>query len=83
MNNTHFSRLAQLGEQLEHTSKRREMTVMLAEFLQGLAPDEIPPTVRLVIGQVFPEWDGRTLNIKTCLTIKAPVVLRAGRTVRC
>jgi DNA ligase-1 len=58
-----FLQLANLGEQLEHTRKRNEMTALLARFLQDLQPQEIPPAVRLTIGQIFPEWDGRALNI--------------------
>jgi DNA ligase-1 len=63
MSNTPFSRLAHLGDQLEQTSKRREMAALLADFLRELSPAEIPPAVRLTIGQVFPEWDGRALNL--------------------
>jgi DNA ligase-1 len=63
MSETPFSELAQLGEQLERTKKRGEMATLLASFLKGLAPAEIPPAVRMTIGQVFPEWDGRALNI--------------------
>ena len=63
MNDTPFAKLAHLGQQLERTSKRRDLTALLADFLRDLSPDEIPPAVRLTIGQVFPEWDGRTLNV--------------------
>jgi DNA ligase-1 len=63
MNDTPFAQMAQLGERLEQTNKRREMTTMLAEFLQVLSPEEIAPAVRLTIGQIFPEWDGRALNV--------------------
>ncbi len=63
MNNTAFVQLADLGEHLAQTSKRKEMSALLAKFLQGLSPEEIPPAVRLTIGQVFPEWDGRSLNV--------------------
>ncbi len=63
MSDTPFARLAQLGEQLERTSKRGELATLLAEFLRELSPEEIPPAVRLTIGQVFPEWDGRVLNV--------------------
>ena len=63
MNDTPFSQLAQLGEQLEQTSKRLELAAWVARFLRSLSPDEIPPAVRLAIGQVFPEWDGRALNV--------------------
>jgi DNA ligase-1 len=63
MSNTPFSRLAHLGERLEQTSKRHEMAALLADFLRELSPAEIPSAVRLTIGQVFPEWDGRALNL--------------------
>jgi DNA ligase-1 len=63
MGNTPFARLAGLGEQLEQTSKRLEMAALLADFLRELPRQEIPPAVRLTIGQVFPEWDGRALNV--------------------
>lgn len=63
MDKTPFSRLAHLSEQLERTSKRREMAALLADVLRELPLAEIPPAVRLTIGQVFPEWDGRALNL--------------------
>ena len=63
MTDTLFAELAQLGEELEATTKRLEMATLLAGFLIKLPPEEIPPGVRLTIGQVFPEWDGRTLNV--------------------
>jgi DNA ligase-1 len=63
MGDTPFARLAHLGEQLERTTRRLEMAALLADFLRGLSPEEIPPAVRLTIGQVFPEWDGRALNV--------------------
>lgn len=63
MSPTAFAQLAQLGEQLEQTRKRRELAALLAKFLTGLEAGEIPPAVRLTIGQVFPEWDERSLNV--------------------
>jgi DNA ligase-1 len=60
---TPFARLAELGEALEATTKRTEMATLLAEFLQELQPEEVRPAVRLAIGQVFAEWDERSLNI--------------------
>jgi DNA ligase-1 len=63
MSDTSFARLAHLGQQLEQTSKRLELTALLVDFLRGLAPEEIPPAVQLTIGQVFPGWDGRALNV--------------------
>lgn len=60
---TPFSRLAALSQQLESTSKRLELAALLAGLLREVEPDEIPLAVRLTIGQVFPEWDGRALNV--------------------
>ncbi len=60
---TPFAELARLGEQLEATSKRRELAALLADFPRRLAPEEVPPALRMIIGQVFPEWDGRVLNL--------------------
>jgi len=62
---TPFADLAQLGERLEATSKRLELAQLLADFFRTLAADELPPAVRLIIGQVFPEWDARALNLSS------------------
>ena len=64
-NTTPFAELAQLGERLEQTRKRKELAALVAEFLLALSHDEIPPAVRLIIGQVFAEWDGRALNLSS------------------
>ncbi|MCL7454949.1 MAG: ATP-dependent DNA ligase [Anaerolineae bacterium] len=63
MSATPFARLAELGEQLEATTKRTEMAELLAGLLRDLALEEVPPAVRMTIGQVFPEWDERALNV--------------------
>jgi DNA ligase-1 len=63
MNKTSFEELALLGEQLEKTTGRLRLAEMIAQFLQRLAPDEIPSGLRLLIGQIFPEWDERALNL--------------------
>jgi len=63
MDQTTFAKLAHLGEQLEQTRSRLELAALLADFLRALAPEEIAVAVRMIIGQVFPEWDGRTLNV--------------------
>jgi len=60
---TDFKTLALLGEQLERISGRLEMTEMTARFIKALAPSEVALGVRLLIGQVFPAWDERTLNL--------------------
>jgi len=63
MKQTSFEKLALLGERLEKTTGRLQLTEMIAQFLKQLAVDEVPAGLRLLIGQVFPEWDERTLNL--------------------
>jgi DNA ligase-1 len=63
MDHTPFASLAELGEQLEQTRKRGEMATLLANHLKTLRQGEIPPAVRLTIGQVFAEWDERALKM--------------------
>ena len=83
MTATPFARLAELGKQLEATSKRGELAALLAAFLRELAPEEVPPAVRLTIGHVFPEWDERTLNVSwKALTGIVDAMVDAGPEVR-
>lgn len=63
MEPTFFAELAQLGQKLEQTAKRDVKIASLASFLRQLAPEEIPPAVRFIIGQVFFEWEDRTLSL--------------------
>lgn len=63
MGHTPFACLAELGERLERTAKRLELTALLADFLTALEPEEIRWAVRMVIGQAFPESEGRALNM--------------------
>jgi DNA ligase 1 len=63
MSTTPFARLAELGEKLEATAKRTELADLLAGLFRELPPEEVPPAVRMTIGQVFPEWDERALNV--------------------
>ncbi|HUV72947.1 MAG TPA: ATP-dependent DNA ligase [Anaerolineae bacterium] len=71
MAQTSFETLASLGERLEKTSSRLQMRDMIAQFLRELASDELQPGVRLLLGQVFPEWDARTLNLSWRSVLKA------------
>jgi DNA ligase 1 len=60
---TPFSRLAELCKALEATTKRMEKTRLISAFLRGLEQEEVAPAVLLVVGQVFPEFDPRTLEV--------------------
>jgi len=73
---TTFADLAALCGALEATSKRKEKTRLLAEFLRGLEPGEVAPAVLLVVGTVFPEFDPRALEVGW-RTVKR--VLEGGR----
>ena len=55
--------MAELCRSLEATGSRKEKARLISEFLRGLEPDEVGPAVLLVVGQVFPEFDPRTLEI--------------------
>jgi hypothetical protein len=54
---TPFTRLAELCKALEATTKRTEKTRLISEFLRSLEPNEIAPSVLLIVGQIFPEFD--------------------------
>jgi DNA ligase-1 len=60
---TPFSRLLQLCEALRGTTKRKEKTRLITDFLRELKPEELAPTVLLTIGSIFPEYDERTLDV--------------------
>ena len=60
---TPFSRLAELTRKLEATTKRLEKRALLAEFLRSLHQEEVAPAVHLIIGRIFAESDSRALNV--------------------
>jgi len=60
---TPFSELADLCRALEATTKRKEKTRLLSDFLRALEPREVAPAVLMVVGSVFPEFDSRTLEV--------------------
>jgi DNA ligase-1 len=68
---TPFSDLASLCRSLEATTKRKEKTRLLANFLHRLDPDEVAPAVLLTVGQVFPEFDARVLEVGYVMVKKA------------
>jgi len=60
---TPFAALATLAERLETIRARKALAQTVGDTLKGLASEEIAPAVRLILGQVFPEWDERALNL--------------------
>ncbi len=60
---TSFSKLTELCRALEATKKHTEKSHLIADFLLILDAEEIAPAVLLIVGQVFPEFDSRTLEV--------------------
>lgn len=58
-----FLQLAQLGERLEATRSHKAMASLVADYLGGLAPGQVAPTARMIIGRAFPETRGRPLRL--------------------
>jgi DNA ligase-1 len=67
---TTFQRFAELGERLEGTRARKGMAEMVAEFLRSLPADEVAPAARMIIGRVFPEREGRPLNLSGAAVVR-------------
>lgn len=63
MSDTSFGELAELCYKLENTSKRNKKINFISEFLKNLHPNEVYPSVLLIIGSIFPEFDDRTLDV--------------------
>lgn len=60
---TLFAKLVNLFKNLSATPKKKEKTQLLETFLGDLQAEEIPPSVLLILGQIFPASDARTLNV--------------------
>jgi len=58
-----FGKLAELGESLEATRSRKSLAALVAAYLGSFSPDEVAPAARMIIGRVFPEREGRPLNL--------------------
>lgn len=60
---TPFSKFAELCNKLESTTKRKNKTAYLADFLTHLDRDEVAPAVSFMTGRPFPESDERVLVV--------------------
>jgi DNA ligase-1 len=63
MTGTPFATLADLCKKLEATTKRKEKTKLVSEFLKNLKPREVAPATLMIVGSIFPEFDSRTLEV--------------------
>jgi len=64
-----YTLIADVLVKLEATTKRLEMTHILAEFLKGV--EDLKKTVLLLRGTIFPEWSEQVIGVSDKLMIKA------------
>jgi DNA ligase-1 len=76
---TAYSDLARLCEKLENTSSRLKMRDLIADFLRGLAPKEMPVSVNLIVGRIFPESEARSLGMSFQLIFRVMAELGQPR----
>ena len=69
-----YSKLCELYEKIESTSKGLEKTKILSEFLKSI--EDSPENIYLLQGKVFADWDLRELGISGQIAIK--IISRAS-----
>ncbi len=67
----HYSRLVEIYEKLDATTKRLEQTDILSEFLKEVDADDLGTTILLLEGRIFPRWDEREVGIAAKTMLKA------------
>jgi len=60
---TLFIELATLCESLRETTSRKKKTHLVSDFLLKLEGREVPPSVLLIVGQIFLESDKKVLKV--------------------
>lgn len=65
-----FSRLINVYESLEETTKRLELTDIVSDFLKETPADVLDTVVYFLLGKVFPDWMDRELGVGTKLVIR-------------
>lgn len=68
-----FSQLASYFEKIEKMSSRLEITYLLAELFDKLAPDEIDLTMYLLMGRVAPLYEAAEFGMAEKMVIKSIV----------
>ncbi len=66
-----YSRLVEVYESLNSTTKRLEKTHIISEFLRDVDEQEIEQVVLLLEGRVFPSYDQRVIGVASRLMLKA------------
>ena len=58
-----YSKLVEIYEQLNKTTKRLEKTHIISEFLKDVSVDDIEHVMLLLEGRVFPSYDAREIGV--------------------
>ena len=66
-----YSKLVNIYEKLEKTTKRLEMTEIIADFLITVPDEELPTIILFLQGRAFPAYSDKELGIAKKLMVKA------------
>ena len=66
-----YSKLVEVYERLEKTTKRLEKTYIISELLKKTPESELNHIIYLIQGNVFPRWDERKVGMSSRLILKA------------
>ena len=66
-----YSRLVEVYEQLNKTTKRLEKTHIISEFLKDASVEDIEHVMLLLEGRVFPNYDAREMGVAARLMLKS------------
>lgn len=67
----HYSKLVELYEQLDSTTKRLDKTYYIAQFLKETKPEDLDIVMLLLQGKVFPTYDQTKIGFSSKLVAKA------------
>lgn len=65
-----FSQLSQYLSEIENTSKRLEMTQLIAELFKSLQPEEVASVCYLLQGQLVPNYESKEFQISTKMLLR-------------
>jgi len=66
-----YSKIVDVYEDLEKTSKRLEQTHIISEFVKGISMEDLKTTMLFLEGRIFPRWDEREIGLASKMMLKA------------
>ena len=66
-----YSKLVDIYEQLNRTTKRLEKTHIISDFLKDVSVDDMEQVMLLLEGRVFPNYDAREIGVASRLMLKS------------